>query len=664
MPHPSRNSTGSIALPGSTKTSVYHWLISNQRSLFTEFHKDNSLRGPWLISCMDVQEANLDAAETEFRSRLFRHRFLHSTYVQHTAILSGPAPVAQLPPGPTATPGIASATLYYPLGAHPHHHASAGVAAVHQRDKPTHDSASQMWPGGPYAAGAPPTHTRGTHGLAQDGGQHVGLAVSSVPIGPPVAELQAASGDAVAASMRLSGTGRAPAQQQPAQQQQHIRYPITVAHPYLQMHGAAVAAGGVRIQAHEISAHERDHMGGRIVAVQEYQGQHAQHAQRAGSRPNSAMSAPSGVQHIMPPAQGMHAEVMHRRSMPGSPTERGQVNGDALQSYAAAAASESKREGGGGAVYDGLRGRNGAPMGPAQGGRNGGAHSAGRRRSATPLSSGPPPPPPPQSSGRQSFSHDTVHLHGDHQGAPHAQPLQGNPRDVGPAEVMDARGALPSAQTSHAGDTHLLQQSNQYCDIRGAPVSAATAAQHLSGPTAIFLPQHRGAGAPGDLPAGMQQITAIGLPTTAAQGAAYSGQLVPGTPIILAAGQSVHVPHGVPQHMQAQHRQQAHSMAAGAGAAIAGQPGGVGQAAPATVMPSAGLLQMDTAQPVPIQLGEHHRGLFPGTVDPQYAHLIRQVHPPFNSHGVCSLCRPGCASACQLCRCASLGTNSVVQLVT
>eukprot|EP00892_Ulva_mutabilis_P011558 jgi/Ulvmu1/8775/UM048_0030.1 len=548
-------------------------------------------------------EANIASAEAEFRGRLFRHRFLHGTFVHHSAMVPGGVPpVAQLPHGATATPGIPSATLYYPLGTHPNHHAPVSTA-VHQRDKAAQDAASQMWPAGAYPPGVPLPHARGGQavaGMPQDSAQHAGVNTSAVPMGASLAELQAAPADAAAATMRLAGTRSAtPQHSQQAQHAQQARYPVALAaHPYLQMHGvsAAAAAGGVRIQGHDGAVHDSETLGGRMASMQDYP---SQRAQRGGSRPNSALSAPSGVQHIMPPPPAMHADLMHRRSMPGSPTERGMVNGDALQSYAAAAAADNKREGGGIAVYEGFRGRNGPLMAHAQGGRNGGAHNGGRRQSATQLAVGPPPPPPPQPSGRQAFAHDNTHLHLEHKGMPHAHTVHHTQRGAaGDGHADGAAAADGATAPNHQSDAHVVRQAGPYGG-------------------AIFVqpqPQHRGSSSHTEVPAGLQQITAIGLPTTTAPGAAYSM----GTPIILASGQSLHMPHAVAQ----QHVPHSAGIGLQSGG---GQVGGAGTAR------SPGLLQMDPAQPVPIQLGEHHRGLFPTSVDPIYAHIIRTVQPPFNA---------------------------------
>lgn len=555
----------------------------------------------------------MDSAETEFRGRLFRHRFLLSSYFTPGSMLTGATAMAPVPPGATSAAGIPSGTLLYQVGGHPHTNATTAVAAMHLRDKPAHDGSSQMWPGTAYAhAGGPLLHSRGGQGLTHDGGQHGAMAVS-------MAELQPGQTEAMAV-LRLPGR---------SVPQQQMRYAGSVGpHQYLHVHGAP---SGVRMAGHEAAPHEGEHMGGGRYAGA------GQHAQRGARRPNSAMSAPSpGMQQIIPPTQSMHADALHQRSMPGSPTECGVAREDMLPSYAAAAASEAKRDDGGGGMYDGFRGRNSPHMGPAQG------HRAGtRQRSATQLTFGPQPPPPPQPSGRQ-ISPEGVYVHVDSNGGPHTQALhlqRGPNGGGGHTEGGDSRGIAVGA---HQSDPHGFRQAGQYFEVRGAPVGSG--AQHLpAAPTFYVQAQQRGGAAAtaaaAEVPAGMQQITAIGLPSAAAQGATFAGHLVQGTPIMVATGQGMQLAHGAPQQPhhaqqrpQQQQQQQQRGAAIGA-SAMAGQHDGGHAPAAAPQRSAAGAL-IDAPQPVPIQLGEHQRELFTSAVDPVYSHLIRTVHPPFNSVGV------------------------------
>lgn len=555
-----------------------------------------------------VQEANTDAAETEFRGRLFRHRFLYSSMFHPGSTVSAAAALTPVAAGVASPPGIPSGTLVYQMSGHPQTSAAPAVAPMHLRDKPAHDAAGQVWPAAAYPAGGPPLHSRGGHAAQAVAHDQHGMTVSPVPLAQAVADPQGGPGDAVAV-MRL--TGRAV-----AQQPQQMRYAGgVVPHQYVHMHGGGA---GLRMVGHEAVPHDGDHsIGGRFGGAEF----HGQHGQRGAGRPNTAMSAPApGMPQMAPPAPSMHADVLHQRSMPGSPTDRGMATDDVLQSYAAAAAPENKRDGvGAGAVYDGLRGR----KGPHVGSRVGGGHAGTRQRSATQLSFGPQPPPPPQPSGRH-ISPEGVYVHVEQKGPPQAQALHLRRGHTGTEGIA---AAPPSA---HPAEPHGLRAGGQYYDTRGAPV--ATAAQHVAGPTTFYVqqPMQRGGPAAGEVSAAMQQITAIGLPSAAAQGATFAGSIMQGTPVMMATGQGVALAHSTPAQQRPQ--QQVRGMAAGGGGA--GQHGGGGQAAGGAPQPTAGMLKVETQQPVTIQLGEHQRELFQSTVDPVYSHIIRTVHPPFNSYGV------------------------------
>lgn len=554
-----------------------------------------------------MQEANVDAAETEFRGRLFRHRFLYSSVVNTGSAVAAAATLTPVPAGVASPPGIPSGTLVYQVSGPPHPHASAAaaVAPMHLRDKPAHDAAGQVWPAAAYPAGVPPLHSRGGQAVQTVAHDQHGMTVSPVPLAQAVADLPGGLGDAVAV-MRL--TGRAV-----AQQPQQMRYAGGVPpHQYLHVHGGGTA---LRMPGNDAVPHDGEHaVVGRFGGA-EFQGQHGQ---RGAGRSNSAMSAPaSGLPQMAPPAPSMHADILHQRSMPGSPTDRSMTTDDALQSYAAAAASENKRDGtAAGGVYDGLRGRNG----PNMGSRVGGSHSGVQQRSATQVSFGPQPPPPPQPSGRH-ISPEGVYIHIEQTGPPHAHAVH---LQRGPG----TEGIAAAPHGAHPSDPHTLRAASQYYDARGAPV--ATAAQHLGGPTFLMQqPVQRGGPAVSEVPAAMQQITAIGLPSSATQGATFSGALVHGAPMMVATGQGMALAHAAPAQQQAQ--QQMRGVAVGGGGG--GQHGG-GQAGGGALQPSAGMLKVETQQPVTIQLGEHQRELFQATVDPVYSHIIRTVHPPLTSFGV------------------------------